>query len=82
MVERLQYESDTISADVKKKRIRKKDETIEIMPGVYAPLRNVAQQYAMVFNPEDSLWIKIRRVANIVSIAGIIVLVVKVVILG
>ncbi len=59
--------------------VKAKHEQVEITHGVRASMRNVSWFVSKMFNPEDNVWVWIRRIANIlvfplVVMVGIIML--------
>lgn len=54
------------------------DENVEVMPGVYASRSSLSWFMTKMFNPEDNIWLMIRRVGNILSIATFIIVLIGV----
>jgi len=54
----------------------KKFRDIEIMPGVTTTEENLSWFIGRMFNPEDNIWVWIRRIANILTIPILIILIV------
>ena len=52
-------------------------QTVEIMPGVRADKDNVSWFVNRMFNPEDNVWVWLRRIANILTIPMLIFIVLQ-----
>ena len=50
--------------------------TVEIAPGVHANKKSLSWFINKMFNPEDNLWIWIRRIANILTIPTLILVII------
>ena len=54
------------------------DENIEVMPDVYASKSSLSWFMTKMFNPEDNIWLMIRRVGNVLSIATFVIVLIGV----
>ena len=58
----------------KVKKRAKEIQHVEMMPGVYADKRSVSWFISKMFNPEENIWVWIRRIANILTIPILVIL--------
>jgi len=54
------------------------NESIEVMPDVYASKSSLSWFMTKMFNPEDNIWLMIRRVGNVLSIATFVIVLIGV----
>ena len=61
-----------------KKIAESMNESIEVMPDVYASKSSLSWFMTKMFNPEDNIWLMIRRVGNVLSIATFVIVLIGV----